>query len=44
MLGALGGMSVVALILNRDEFKPSVFLTWLLAALTMFIHANPGVF
>lgn len=40
MLGALGGVSVVALILNRSEFRPAVFVFWLLFAVVAWAHAN----
>jgi len=38
MLGALGGVSIVALILVRDEFRPTVFLLWLMFAAVAWMH------
>lgn len=42
MLGALGGLGVVALVLNRNEAKASVILTYLIAAFVMWLHAYGG--
>lgn len=40
MLGALGGTSVVAMLLCRNQFRPAVFVLWLVSALVMWLHAN----
>jgi len=38
MLGALGGTTIIALILNRNRFKPAVFTVWLMSAVIMWLH------
>lgn len=40
MLGALGGVSVVALFLVKDKFRPAVFALWSMVAGTMYIHEH----
>jgi hypothetical protein len=40
MLGALGGISAVALVLSRNGFRPSVFAFWLLFAIVAWMHTH----
>jgi hypothetical protein len=44
MLGALGGITIVALVLLRDRFRLPVFVMWLMAALTMWFHEHGVVY
>lgn len=44
MLGFLGGISVVALFLMRNEFKPAMFFMWAVAAGVGWFHAHGSAF